>query len=157
MKLLKIFIAALSISLFAGCASLPTPQEMKDAVATFDVPHKPADDSAMVYVVRPSPLGGLIRFNVFLNDKEDESEMGYTRGNQYIYFNIPPGDHQILSKAENWAEVNVNAEAGDIIYIRQEPSMGILMARNSVFKLQEYEGKYHVMKLSEGTVIKTEK
>lgn len=157
MKFLKFIILGLLVALFTGCASLPTPQEMKAAVGNYEVPHKPVDGSAMVYVVRPNPLGGLIRFNVFLNDKEDASEMGYTRGNQYIYFNVPEGDHQILSKAENWAEVNISAKAGDIIFLRQEPSMGILMARNSIMLMPEYEGKYNVMTLSEGTVIKTEK
>ena len=83
--------------------------------------------------------------------------MGLTRGKQDIYFNVPKGDHQILSKAENWVEVNISAKAGDIIFLRQEPSMGILMARNSIMLMPEYEGKYNVMTLSEGTVIKTEK
>jgi hypothetical protein len=107
-------------------------------------------------VVRPSGLGGLIRFNVFVDNQEAASEMGYTRSSQYIYFNLEPGDHQILSKAENWAETNINVAAGDIIFIQQEPTMGILMARNSLFKLQDYEGKYHVKTLEVGTIIKTD-
>lgn len=46
--------------------------------------------------MRPSSLGGLIRFNAFLNDQEENSEMGYARGSQYIYFSVPPGDHGTL-------------------------------------------------------------
>jgi hypothetical protein len=151
-----VFILCIFLVLF-GCATLPRPEEMKAAVADYQLPKLPEKGKAIVYIVRPSSLGMVIRFNVFIDDKEDKSEMGYTRGAQYIYFNLLPGDHQILSKAENWAEVNVSAKEGDIIFIQQEPAMGIIMARNSVFKLQDYEGKYHVKNLDVGTIIKTDK
>lgn len=157
MKFLKVLMAMVVISFFSGCTSLPPPAEMKAAVADFKLPALPEEGKALVYMVRPASIGTLIRFNVFVDDQEPESEMGYTRGQQYIYFNLEPGDHQILSKAENWAETNVSANAGDIIFIQQEPSMGILMARNSLFKLQDYEGKYHVKNLKLGTIIKKDK
>ena len=127
---------------------------MRADIVGYNLPKLPEDGKAVVYVVRPSNLGGLIRFNVFIDDKEPESEMGYTRGAQYIYFNLEPGDHQILSKAENWAETNVHANDGDIIFIQQSAKMGIIMARNSIFKLDDYEGKYHVKHLKAGTMIK---
>jgi len=153
MKIMVIFIALL----FAGCATLPSPAQMREEVVDFKLPKLPKDGKAIVYIVRPSSVGGLIRFNVFVDDKEPESEMGYTRGNQYIYFNLEPGEHQILSKAENWAETILTAASGDIIFIQQEASMGILIARNSLFKLQDYEGKYHVKHLTLGTIIKVDK
>ena len=58
---------------------------------------------------------------MFIDNKEPESAMGYNIGGQYIYFNLAHGEHKILSKAENWAEINVSAKAGDVIFIRQEP------------------------------------
>ncbi|MGI0035821.1 MAG: DUF2846 domain-containing protein [Nitrososphaera sp.] len=130
---------------------------MKAETATYQLPKLPDAGKAIVYVVRPSGLGGLIRFNVFVDDQEAPSEMGYTRSSQYIYFQITPGDHKIYSKAENWAETLVSVKAGDIIYIQQEPSMGIVMARNNIFKLEDYQGKYHVKTLTLGTVLKAEK
>lgn len=33
----------------------------------------------------------------------------------------------------------------------------ILMVRNDIFKLEDYQGKYHVKKLQVGTIIKTDK
>lgn len=140
-----------------GCASLPSSEVMKAETATYQIPKAPESGKAIVYVVRPSGLGGLIRFNVFVDDKEAASEVGYTRSSQYIYFNLTPGEHKIYSKAENWAEALIKAEAGDVIYIQQEPSMGIIMARNNIFKLEDYQGKYHVKKLTVGTILKTEK
>ncbi len=152
----KLFLICTTV-FFVGCASLPSPDVMKAEVADYKLPKLPEDGKAIVYVVRPSGLGGLIRFNVFVDDEEPDSEMGYTRSSQYIYFNLEPGEHKILSKAENWAETTVSANENDIIFIRQDPAIGIIMARNSLFRLQDYEGKYHVKTLKLGTIIKTDK
>lgn len=152
-----ILFSWLIITTLSGCATLPTPEVMKSATATYNLPQLPATGKAIVYIVRPTALGGFVRFNVFVDDQEPSSEMGYTRASQYIYFNLTPGEHKIYSKAENWAETLVTAKAGDIIFIQQEPSMGIIMARNTIFKLDDYEGKYHVKTLAIGTIIKSDK
>jgi hypothetical protein len=99
----------------------------------------------------------LVRFNVFLDDQEANSEMGLTRASQCIYFNVAPGDHKIYSKAENWAETSVSAKAGDIVFIEQEMSFGVIMARNNLLKLDEVTGKYRVKTLTPGTILKAEK
>lgn len=151
-----IFISVVSV-FFAGCASLPSPEAMKAETASYQLPKSPAADKGMIYVIRPSSLGTLIRFNVFLGDQQDASEMGYTRGSQHIYFSVPPGEHKIFSKAENWAEILVSVKAGEVAYIQQEPNMGIIMARNNIFKIEDYQGKYHLKNTSIGTIIKTEK
>jgi hypothetical protein len=150
-------LALVALVLATGCASLPSPEAMKAETANFQLPKLPDSGKAIVYVVRPSSLGGLIRFNVFVDDQEAASEMGFTGASQYIYFQVAPGDHKIYSKAENWAELQLSAKAGDIFFIEQEPTMGIIMARNSLTKIEEVPGKYHVKKLAVGTVIKTEK
>ncbi len=157
MKTLAILVVTFSIFLSTGCSTLPSPEEMKVEAASFELPKLPEMGKAIVYVVRPASLGALIRFNVFVDDKLPESEMGYTRGSQYIYFNLEPGSHQILSKAENWAETNVETSAGDVVFIQQEPSMGIFLARNSLLRLQGYEGRYHVKHLGLGTIKKVDK
>ena len=144
-------------AVITGCASLPSPEVMKAETATYQLPKLPEQGKAIVYVVRPSSVGSLIRFNVFVDDQEAASEMGFTRGSQYIYFNLLPGEHKIYSKAENWAETLVSAKAGDIIFIQQEASMGILMARNNLFKVEDYQGKYHVKTLTVGAITKSDK
>ena len=143
--------------LLTGCASLPSPEVMKAEVADFTLPKLPEAGQSMVYVVRPSSAGKLIRFNVFVNDQEAASEMGYTRGSQYIYFSVPPGEHKIYSKAENWAEADISVKAGDVVFIQQDPSIGVIMARNSLVKLEDVPGKYHVKNLSLGTILKNAK
>lgn len=144
--------------LLSGCAtSLPSVEAMKADSETVVLPKLPEANMAMIYVFRPSQLGGLVRFNVFVNDQEQDSEVGYTRGGQYIYFQLKPGTYKILSKAENWAETVIEPKADDILFIQQEPSMGFVMARNSIFKVAEYEGKYHIKRLSPGTIIRPSK
>ncbi len=156
-NLLGLLLSVAALSVMTGCASLPTPEAMKAETATFKLPKTPAEGKAMVYVVRPSSLGALVRFNVFVNDQEAASEMGFNRGSQYIYFSVPPGDHKIFSKAENWAEVTVSVKAGDIVFLHQDPAMGIIMARNNLTKVEEVQGKYYVKNSELGTILKAEK
>lgn len=142
------------VLLFQGCATVPSADQMKAEVVGYQLPRQPDPGKALVYIVRPSPIGGLIRFNVFVDSQADEAEVGYTRGGQYIYFGVDPGSRKISSKAENWAEWTVKANAGDIIYLQQEPAFGILIARNNIFPIEETQGKYYVKTLTIGTLIK---
>lgn len=79
-----------------GCAKLPPPAEMEAEVSSYHLPKLPEDGKALVYIVRPSPVGGFVRFNVFVDSKAPESEIGYTRAVQYIYSNLMSGDHQMI-------------------------------------------------------------
>jgi len=115
---------------------------MKAEAATYQLPKLPEAGKAIVYAVRPDGDDGYIRFNIFVDNQEASSEMGYTRGIQYIYFNLLPGEHNIYSKAKNWAEVAVSAKAGDIIFLQQETTWGFIIARNNLFKIEDYQGKY---------------
>jgi len=153
-------IGCLAFAFFAlgsGCATLPSREQMVLDISGYELPKQPAEKSALIYVVRPSGIGPIVRFNVFLDDKEDASEMGYTRGSQYVYFFVTPGVHTIYSKAENWAEISIDVKPQDVIFLRQTPSMGFFMARNSLDLVQDTEGKYHVKNSSLGTIKKEQK
>ena len=163
MKIQKIVSLALMtavVLLLSGCgrASLPTPEIMKKETQGFNLPKLPEKGKALVYVVRPEVLGFAIKFNVYIDDKQASSEMGYTRGQQYIYFNVKPGKHEIKSLAENWASVNIDAKEGDIIFLEQESKMGLLYARNALYNdYTQLAGKYRVKTLKLGTIIKADK
>lgn len=156
-NLIQATLLAAAVTFFSGCASVPSPEKMQEETAGFQLPKQPEEGKALVYVVRPSIVGTLVRFNVFVDNEEAASEMGYNRGSQYIYFNVTPGEHKILSKAENWAETAISAKAGDVIFIKQDPAMGIIMARNDISKIESLEGRYHVKNTALGTIIKTDK
>lgn len=147
--------ALLALALvLGGCASLPSPEAMRAQTAGFQLPVQPAPGRALVYVVRPSHLGTLVRFNVFLGDQADSSELGFTRGGEYLHFELPAGEHKLWSKAENWAELVLQARAGEVLFVEQEASMGFLMARNTLKPLDDVAGRFHVKQLKPGTTIK---
>ena len=149
--------AIFSVALLYGCASAPSMETMQADVAQYTLPKPAVADKGLVYVVRPSNAGMMVRFNVFLDDKEADSEMGYNRGNQYIYFYVTPGQHVISSKAENWADANVTVKAGEVIYLKQEVEVGVVMARNSLKVLSDVEGRYLVKDAALGTIAKESK
>lgn len=140
-----------------GCTSLssnlPSQDEMKSS-ANYLLPKLPENGKAIVYVVRPSIDCKPYSFKLFIDNKDLKSEMGSTMGRQYIYFDIIPGEHKILSKVDkwdNWAEIKVSVKAGDIIFLQQEPHMGFITLSNKILILQDYEGKYNVKNLTRGT------
>jgi len=137
-----------------GCATVPPrPGDIKAEVATYQLPKLPEEGKAIVYVVFLESWYKKISFDVYLDNKEPESKIGSNNGGQYIYFNVTPGEHKILSKAGNWAEITVSPKAGDILFIRQEPHTGFIDARNKLVTLQDDEGKYYVKTSTTGTMI----
>ncbi len=120
-----------------GCAA-SRPPDMQKAIEGYTLPGAGEREAgkAMVYVVRPSGVGPLIRFNIFVDDvKLDSMEAGYNRGNQYFYFNLAPGDHKLFSVAENVAELPLEVEANGTYFIRQDAQVGIIMARNDLTRV----------------------
>ena len=151
-----IFLVIILFSI-SGCATLPTSDIMMSEIQDYQLPYLPTKENAIVYVVRPHIGAGFVRFNVFVDNKDNESEVGYTRNEQYIFFYLAPGEHTIFSKAENWAKVDIVAKGGDIVFIKQNPEFGAFMARNTLTVIESNEGKYHVKMLKEGTIIDREK
>lgn len=156
-------VAGLSILFFVflflgGCASVPRPDEMKSQITNYQLPRLPEEGKAIVYVVNPSTFAkhaskNGYMFPVYLDNNDSQSEVGATLGQQYTCFSITPGEHKIFTKAGNWAEINVSAKAGDIIFLQQEPYMGFTTLNIRLLKLQDYEGKYYVKTLPQGKII----
>lgn len=153
---IKYLIAGMAVLALANCASLPSKEKMMAETAGYQLPVQPDKSKALIYVVRPGGVGGLIAFNVFLDNTESSSEMGYNRGSGYIYFYVKPGMHKIFSKAENTAELELNTVAGGVYFVRQDASMGLIMARNSLEPIDELEGKYHLKDLKPGEILRKE-
>ena len=151
---LKILPVVILLTALSSCVSLPSQQKMQSEVANYSLPKQNQGKDTLVYVVRPSNIGALIKFNVFVDNKEKPSEVGYTKGNEYIYFSVKPGSHTIFSKAENWAEIAIDGKPSETIFIKQNASMGFVMARNSVEKIDETEAKYHIRKAKVGLILK---
>lgn len=137
---------------FASCATVPKRQEMEKEIAKYQLPNEAKPNEGTIYVLRPSGLGGLVRFNIHVGDDEiDTNEIGWTRGNQRLAFYLPEGKYRIASVAENTAEMYVEVKAGEKVFIKQDPTMGFFFARNSIFPIDEVEGTYWYMKTEDGT------
>jgi hypothetical protein len=141
----------------AGSATAAPADGAPPANAAEALPKQPEPGKAVVYVLRPSSQAMLIRFNVFVDDQKDSSEVGYTRSGQYIYFNLLPGQHKIYSKAEEWAETTLSVRAGDIVFLRQEPAQGAYSSVNTIDRVPDDEGRAQLKRLSLGTIRKLDR
>lgn len=148
------------LSMGWGCVSAPPRKDMLKVIENFKLPASTSEhpDMALVYVVRPAGIGGLVRFNVLVDDPglnnldENPREAGYTRGAQHIWFFVEPGEHTIYSVAENRAEIKIFAEAGKIYFIKQNVEMGAFIARNTLEIIDDLEGRYWVKESRLGTI-----
>jgi hypothetical protein len=144
-----------------GCTSLssqglPGEDAMRAEAGAYRLPKLPENGKAIVYVVRPSINCDTFGFSVFVDNQNRESQEGSTKGRQYIYFDLPPGEHKIFSRVDNWdtwAETFVSAKAGDILFVQQEPDMGFITLTSKLAPLPEFQGKYYVKTLTKGTII----
>ncbi len=142
-----------------GCASVPPRlDEMRAQTAGFQLPKLPEEGKALVYVVNPSTFvkyaskhGNM--YPVYLDNHDSPSEVGATFGQQYTYFSVTPGEHKIFTKADNWAELDISAKAGDVIFLKQEPYMGFTTLNIRLDRISDDEGKYYIKTLPRGKII----
>lgn len=153
----KFYILCILFFVLSGCtglsSSLPRPDEMQAQAASYQLPKLPENGKAIVYAVRPSIDCATHSFSVYIDQQKPESEMGSLKGRQYIYFDVPPGEHKIISKVDYWntiAEMTVSAKSGDILFIKLEPDMGFITLENRILTLQDYQGKFYVKTLTQG-------
>ncbi|OIR15334.1 hypothetical protein GALL_36560 [mine drainage metagenome] len=132
------FALPLGILLLTGCTSVPMASVEHDTQAkTFAV--KP--DKANIYLYRNESMGGAVKMDVLLDGKP----VGQTSAKTYMKLEVAPGQHTLMSKAENDDVLNVNTEAGKNYFVWQEAKMGILYARNLLHSTDEKTGKAGVL------------
>ena len=131
MQLKKMIPLGVLLLAMAGCASVPMGDPQKDAaLKTFSAPQ----GKAAIYVYRNESMGAAVKMSVTL----DGQTLGDTLSKTYLYTEVDPGPHQLVSKSENDSTLNVDTVAGKNYYIWQEVKMGILSARS---KLQVVDDK----------------
>jgi Protein of unknown function (DUF2846) len=134
-KLIAVSILAFSL---VGCASVTMGDAKQDAaLKTFTI----AKDKAGVYIYRNETMGAAIKMNVELDGKS----IGQTAANTYLYKEVTPGKHTIVSKAENDSSIEVDAQPGTLLYVWQEVKMGLLGARSKLQLVDQAQGQKGVM------------
>ena len=119
--------------------------------AAKDLPIKPEEGKAIVYVIRPSflPHYGV---EIYLDGREKSAEVGMNRGKHYIYFNVNPGKHTLYSNAMNWAELAFEVKENDSIYILQDVTGFGPLSTSELLILSAEEGLKKLKNLSFGFV-----
>lgn len=121
-----------------GCASVPMGDAKLDAkLKMFPVP----GDKAGLYVYRNESMGAAITMDVEI----DGRPIGQTAANTYLYKEVAPGKHTVISKAENTDYLEIEAKLGTLNYVWQEVKMGALMARTKLHLVNEEEGRQGVL------------
>ena len=118
----------------------------------FELPAKPDQNNAIIYVVRPSAYSHW-GASIFLDDKKQNSEIGFNRGSQYIHFRVTPGRHKIYSEGDPLVEVTIEAKGGDIFFIRQDEKANGRGCCN-ISLIDPQEGRYQVRNSQLGTMLK---
>jgi hypothetical protein len=102
------------------------------------------EEAALVYVFRPSMMGGAIKTWTFVDDEL----LGVTRGKGYTFGHVPAGTHVVWSKAENTSAMEVTLEAGETYYFQNVPVPGFGKARVKLIQIDEQDAKKFLKKCS---------
>ena len=133
MKFYKWILFVFLVSFMAGCSAvgkMPTAVDLKIRDLN------PPEGKALVYILRPTSLGSIVKMEVTANGQY----IGATGGKRYIYTILDPGKYIFSSKAENTSELHIVLEAGKTYYLEQKVKMGIILARNELLRLDDIEG-----------------
>lgn len=149
MRILAILLLPLLLS---GCYTQTTVKDMIKETEHYQAPYAATTKQGLIYVVRPSSLYGIFKYNLVLTDRVANTVVGYNRGYQYIYFYVNPGIYTITSKAENSSSTKIDIKAGETIYLIQDASFGFLFGRNSLYTINPVEGRYYVKNSTLGTI-----
>ena len=135
----KLFAAVLVAASLVGCASVPMGDAKQDAaLKTFTV----APDKAGIYVYRNETMGAALKMDVSL----DGALIGQTAANTYLYKEVAPGKHSIVSQGAD--KLDVDAAPGTLTFIWQEVKMGMLSGGSKLHLVDAAQGKKGVAETS---------
>jgi hypothetical protein len=90
-----------------------------------------------VYVFRNESMGAAVKMDVIVNGRN----IGETAANTFLYAEVPPGKVSVASKAENTDTIELEAKAGDVVYLWQEVKMGLMFARTKLHIVPAEQGQ----------------
>jgi len=134
MNRILLLVMTVMVVFLTGCASVPMASVERDNEAkTFAV----KADKSNIYIYRNESFGAAVKMEVLL----DGNLIGQTAAQTYFRLEVPPGQHTLISKAENDDVLNLNTEAGKNYFVWQEVKMGLLYARTMLHLSDEVSGK----------------
>lgn len=100
-----------------------------------------APEKAGIYIYRNESFGSAIKLTVEM----DGRVIGETAAKTYLYKEVTPGKHTLVSHAENTDTLEVDVKPGTLAYVWQEIKLGLLSARSKLHLMSEEEGKKGVL------------
>jgi hypothetical protein len=94
-----------------------------------------------VYIFRDESFGSAVKMSVVL----DGMLFGDTAAKTFLLATVAPGKHELISKSENDARLEFQAEAGKNLYVWQEIKMGVWSARSRLEIVDEAAAKPRVL------------
>jgi hypothetical protein len=102
----------------------------------------PKEDVAGVYIYRNETYGAALIMGVEVDGKL----IGKTGANSYLYTELPPGKHTLVSTTANNATLEIEVEAGKLYYVWQEVKHAIsFYTRSRLHLVDEPTGQAGVL------------
>lgn len=139
----KLTLAVFTISLLAGCASVPMEsREKSDMVKKFT---PPSGDKAGLYIYRSGSFGGALKKDVWV----DGGCIGETAPNVFFYEEVAGGiEHRVSTESEfSPNDLLLKADKGQNYFVRQYIKMGVFVGGAGVELIDGEKGKEEVAKL----------
>jgi hypothetical protein len=97
----------------------------------------PLGDGALIYLYRNESFGAAVHMDVRL----DGTAYGQTVAKSYMVWEVKPGNHSLVSQAENDAQLTLNILPGRRYFVWQEVKMGVMFARSQLHEVPEAQGQ----------------
>ncbi|HEX5737652.1 MAG TPA: DUF2846 domain-containing protein, partial [Hydrogenophaga sp.] len=95
-------------------------------------------DKAGIYIYRNETMGAAVKMPVTV----DGQMIGQTAANTYLYKEVAPGKHEVVSLTEGKEnKVEIDAKPGTLVYIWQEVKMGMLAAASKLHLVSAEQGQ----------------
>ena len=139
MYVLKVFLLSLFVTTIVSCANVSTAPEEQSAVAKeFQAP----EGKGTVFLYRTGrAVGAAGQLSVQVNGKY----AGGTGAGTFFKWDLKPGTYTFLSStAESSATVQIEVEAGQVYFIRQDARIGINAGRVTMKQVDSGQGMREV-------------
>lgn len=139
----KALFAALAVSVFAGCASVPMgPKEVGDKLKAFN---PPSSGNAGLYIYRSGVLGAALKKDIWVDDQC----VGESAPNVFFYHEVK-GDqeHNISTESEfSPNSISLSAKSGQNYFVKQYIKLGVFVGGANVEVVEAEDGKKDIADL----------
>lgn len=137
-------VAALALSLLAGCASVPMESAEKSDMAKKFSP--PTSGNAGVYVYRSGSFSGALKKNIWIDGKC----IGESAPNIFFYEEVKGDSEHKLSTESEFSpnDLLLTTSAGKNYFVRQFIKMGVFVGGAGLELVSDDDGKNEVSKLN---------